>query len=218
MTTFGTETINCPCCGESFEIQLLTSTNTFGVRTTDLYVGAGGFQPILIVIACCPTCGYSSEGYTLREADPVEPAIKEKVFAELKPQVADGVPPPAGQWAFAAQIAEWRGEPDMAVADAWLRAAWAAAQSARTPPEQEAAYRRQAITFFQRALQADPPPDNALILTYLVGELYRRVGHTEQAEAWFNEAITMAEHASQPDASQLADLARQQRDAPKETL
>jgi uncharacterized protein len=52
------------------------------------------------------------------------------------------------------------------------------------------------------------------VLTYLVGELWRRVGDTAQAAAWFNRvAAEITELSTQ---QWVLDAARQQRDCPRE--
>jgi hypothetical protein len=52
------------------------------------------------------------------------------------------------------------------------------------------------------------------VLTYLVGELWRRVGDTKQATEWFNRVASevVDAHTQQ----WVIDAARQQRDCPRE--
>jgi hypothetical protein len=52
------------------------------------------------------------------------------------------------------------------------------------------------------------------VLTYLVGELWRRVGDTVQATAWFNRVP--AEITDLGSQQWVLDAARQQRDCPRE--
>ena len=52
------------------------------------------------------------------------------------------------------------------------------------------------------------------VLTYLVGELWRRVGDTRQATAWFNRVP--AEITDLSTQQWVLDAARQQRDCPRE--
>ena len=61
---------------------------------------------------------------------------------------------------------------------------------------------------------AGVPRDERAVLTYLVGELWRRVGDTSKATAWFNRVpAEVVELASQ---QWVLDAARQQRDCPRE--
>ena len=69
---------------------------------------------------------------------------------------------------------------------------------------------------FERALatyDAVAPEDRAL-LTYLVGELWRRVGDTKRARKWFD--LVSGEVTSQPRDGWILEAARQQRDEPEE--
>ena len=52
------------------------------------------------------------------------------------------------------------------------------------------------------------------VLTYLVGELWRRVGDTRQATTWFNRVP--AEITDLSTQQWVLDAARQQRDCPRE--
>jgi len=52
------------------------------------------------------------------------------------------------------------------------------------------------------------------VLTYLVGELWRRVGDLRQSHAWFNNVP--AEVADTQTQQWVLDAARQQRDCPRE--
>jgi uncharacterized protein len=58
------------------------------------------------------------------------------------------------------------------------------------------------------------PRDERAVLTYLVGELWRRVGDSRQSGAWFNRVTNeIVDSASQ---QWVLDAARQQRDCPRE--
>jgi hypothetical protein len=58
------------------------------------------------------------------------------------------------------------------------------------------------------------PRDERAVLTYLVGELWRRVGDTRVANAWFNRVSTEVVDAATQ--QWVVDAARQQRDCPRE--
>ena len=56
--------------------------------------------------------------------------------------------------------------------------------------------------------------DERAVLTYLVGELWRRVGDLTLATAWFNRVPP--EVTDEPAQQWVLDAARQQRDCPRE--
>lgn len=57
-----------------------------------------------------------------------------------------------------------------------------------------------------------------LILKYLVGELYRRIGESELARNDFDEVIAEASGSQIPNADAIRRLAIQQRDAPEKMM
>jgi len=114
----------------------------------------------------------------------------------------------------AAKVAEWQGMEPRHVADLLLRAAWCCVDEGDV--EAERYFRRKAAWAFERALASwdGVGRDERAVLTYLVGELWRRVGDTQQATAWFNRVPgEVIESAGQ---QWVIDAARQQRDCPRE--
>ena len=67
-----------------------------------------------------------------------------------------------------------------------LRAAWCCVDEGDT--EAERYFRRQSAWMFERALEAydGVERDERAVLTYLVGELWRRIGETSLAAEWFD--------------------------------
>ena len=76
---------------------------------------------------------------------------------------------------------------------------------------------RKAIEHFEKALRAtEVPEDSVAVITYLVGELYRRIGEESYAHLWFDRVPEVA--GQNPKAQWVIDLALQQKTDPKETL
>jgi hypothetical protein len=82
--------------------------------------------------------------------------------------------------------------------------------------EAERYFRRKAAWMLERALSSfdGVVADERAVLTYLVGELWRRVGDTQLATSWFNRVP--AEIADEQTQQWVLDAARQQRDCPRE--
>ena len=114
----------------------------------------------------------------------------------------------------AAKVAEWQGLDVRHVADLLLRAAWCCVDEADT--EAERFFRRKAAWKFEEALSSydGVAREERAVLTYLVGELWRRVGDTRQAANWFNRVSGEITEVSTQQWVQ--DAARQQRDCPRE--
>jgi uncharacterized protein (DUF2225 family) len=214
VTTIAPATIICPVCHQPFETLQLHSTNTFGPRTTDLYQFNGGLQALPYEIHSCPNCGFT--GYDDEfDADHVDESIANLVNERIKPLVK-AEPPTAGRsFEYAAWISIWKGQRAFDTAWLLLKAAWCCSLDELAEPGR--AYRQQAITYFQQAMESNGiPADEKAVYCYLIGELCRRIGESERASMWFDRAIEAA-----PDDEKgrwWAGLAAQQKVNPKEFI
>lgn len=213
MTTFQEVPVSCQCCNHPYKATVLTSTNTFGGRTTDFHTRAAGFDPLYFVVSSCTQCGYTDYSETIIKGEAVPDDIRAHINAELRPIAQAGKVSKPEQYAFMARIFEWKGKPALEIADSYLKAAWLAADGGGGD---EKAYRQKAIAWYQKVLDTPDDRINPLVLMYLVGELSRRIGDTATATRWFDEVIQQA--GNEPADSGIADLARQQRDNPKDTM
>ena len=107
--------------------------------------------------------------------------LKEHVWDELAPRLTVTSPTGAEKYEFAAKVALWQGAEPRRVADLLLRAAWCCVDEGDM--EAERYFRRQSAWIFERALSSydGVERDERAVLTYLVGELWRRVGDTVKA-------------------------------------
>ncbi len=185
MTTLRRIELSCPICGNSFHSQAVVTTNAFGGKRTDFHERAAGTQPLAYLVHMCGECGYSGgEGDFDHEAE-ISPLLKEHVLNELTPLRAETTTG-SGKYEAAAKVAEWQGLDDRNVADLLLRAAWCCVDEGDI--EAERYFRRHAAWAFERALaKYDAVADEErAVLTYLVGELWRRIGDNVKSYAWFN--------------------------------
>ena len=92
----------------------------------------------------------------------------------------------SGKYEAAAKVAEWQGLEERNIADLLLRAAWCCVDEGDI--EAERYFRRHAAWMFERALSKydGVPADERAVLTYLVGELWRRIGDLRQSSDWFD--------------------------------
>ncbi|MEP6780389.1 MAG: DUF2225 domain-containing protein, partial [Gemmatimonadaceae bacterium] len=140
--------------------------------------------------------------------------LRERVMFELAPVMARETATGSLKYEHAARIAEWQGAEPRYLADLFLRAAWCCVDESDT--EAERFFRRHAAWRFTEALAAydGVPTEERAVLTYLVGELWRRVGDDLLANTWFERVpleITDAETQSW-----VLEMAEQQREMPKE--
>jgi hypothetical protein len=186
----------------------LSSTNSFGPLTTDLCRQAAGLSSLPLIVHGCKSCGYAGTESSFRPVSTV-PEVYEWVKASLGPR-SDGFPAGA-KFENAARIAELLGTQPYEAANLWLHAGWCS--SSDSPAGKR--YRCEAVVRFEAAMDADqvPPKDRAAV-TYLIGELHRRTGNGDKANAWF----ARVPDAVGTDSKQqwLVDLAIQQSTDPKE--
>jgi uncharacterized protein len=214
MTTLRAIELTCPICFTTFTSQAVLSTNAFGGKATDFRERATGTQPLPYLVHTCSSCGYTGNEHDFGEGADPGPTIKEHVLDELAPKLSAGPLAGSDKYEFAATIADWQGCEPRRIAELLLRAAWCCADEDDT--EAERYFRRKAAWAFERALAGydGVARDERAVLTYLVGELWRRVGDTRKAQVWFD---MVPDEITDPRTQQwVADAARQQRDRARE--
>jgi uncharacterized protein len=213
MTTLRQIVLSCPVCGNNFESQAVVTTNAFGGKRTDFHEQAAGTQPLAYLVHMCEECGYSGGENDFNPEGEVSPLLKEHVLNELTPSISFSITGSA-KYEAAAKVAEWQGVEERSVADLLLRAAWCCVDEGDT--EAERYFRRQAAWMFERALARYDGVANEerAVLTYLVGELWRRIGDMNQARTWFDR---VHEEVEDSDGQQwIIAAAEQQRTDPQE--
>ena len=218
MTTLQQIELQCPVCETRFRSQAVISTNSFGGKRTDFHERAAGTQPLPYLVHMCNRCGYTGAERDFTEEADVSPMLREQVWTELAPQLTAapnrGAVLGSEKYEAAAKVAEWQGLEPRHVADLLLRAAWCCVDEGDI--EAERYFRRKAAWAFERALDGYDAvaQEERAVLTYLVGELWRRVGDAKQAHRWFDQVAT--EVADSSTQQWVIDAARQQRDCPRE--
>ncbi len=186
MTTLRQIVLSCPICDNNFRSQAVVTTDAFGGKRTDFHERSAGTQPLAYLVHMCGRCGYSGAESDFNTEGEVSPLLRQHVRNELTPLVSFFT---AGsdKYEAAAKVAQWQGLEERSIADLLLRAAWCCVDEEDS--EAERYFRRHAAWMFARALAKY---DGVIrherpILTYLVGELWRRVGDLHQAHAWFDK-------------------------------
>jgi uncharacterized protein (DUF2225 family) len=214
MTTLQQIELTCPVCESRFRSQAVVSTNSFGGKRTDFHERAAGTQPLPYLVHMCNRCGYTGAERDFTDEADVSPMLREQVWTELAPALAKPAVMGSEKYEAAAKVAEWQGLEPRHVADLLLRAAWCCVDEGDI--EAERYFRRKAAWAFERALDGYDAvaQEERAVLTYLVGELWRRVGDAKQARRWFDQVAT--EVADSTTQQWVIDAARQQRDCPRE--
>ncbi len=214
MTTLRQIRLTCPVCGNRFGSQAVLSTNSFGGKRTDFHERAAGTQPLPYFIHVCSGCGYAGSERDFSDEADVTFTLKEHLLTELAPRITMTVLTGSDKYELAARVAEWQGAEPRRIADLYLRAAWCCVDEGDI--EAERYFRRHAAWMFEKALVSFDGVEcnERAVLTYLAGELWRRIGDLGQARVWFDR---VAEEITDPLAQQwVVDAARQQRDCARE--
>jgi uncharacterized protein (DUF2225 family) len=214
MTTLQDIELCCPLCGTDFRSQAVASTVAANVQSTDFRQRAPGAQSLPYLVHMCNHCGYTGVEEDFAEDVDVMPWVKDFVWNELAPKVGGRAFCGSEKYEAAARVAEWQGRSGAQVAELMLRAAWCCEDESDI--EAERYFRRLAAWGFERVLvtSGEKLGENRATLTYLVGELWRRIGDLKAARVWFNRVA--AEVTDPRNQQWLVDAARQQRDRPRE--
>lgn len=214
MTSLQQIELQCPVCETRFRSQAVASTNSFGGKHTDFHERAAGIQPLPYLVHTCTRCGYTGAERDYTEDAEVTPVLREHVWSELAPIIGKSPLTGSEKYEAAAKVAEWQGLEPRHVADLLLRASWCCVDEGDV--EAERFFRRKAAWDFTKALENwdGVACEERAVLTYLVGELWRRVGDIGTARGWFDRVP--AEVVDTATQQWVLDAARQQRDAPRE--
>lgn len=216
MTTLKQIDLTCPICETRFTSHAVLSTNSFGGKRTDFHERAAGAQPLPYLIHICGRCGYAGGERDFSDEADVSPVLREHVLDELAPRLPEvgGTIPGSAKYEFAAKVAAWQGAEPRRIADLYLRAAWCCVDEGDV--EAERFFRRHAAWQFEAALSSydGAEREERAVLTYLVGELWRRIGDLALAGEWFDRVES---EVMDPAAQRwVLDAAWQQRSCPRD--
>ncbi len=214
MTTLHLIELTCPICAREFRSQTVVATNGFGGKRTDFHEQAAGMQPLPYFVHLCTSCGYA--GVTRDFGEEVEATewLRARVWEELSPSLAQSLPSGSLKYEHAAKVASWGGSDPRYLADLYLRAAWCCVDEGDV--EAERFFRRHAAWRFADALAAfdGVPAEERAVITYLIGELWRRVGDEGQAQDWFDRVP--GEVTAPDEQAWVLEVTSQQKTAPRE--
>lgn len=220
MTTLRQEMRACPVCESRFPISLVTSSGSFGADS-DFRPRFWGPDPTEHFVQACMQCGFS--GTEDDFLDGVTEGVIRKIRKFLTPRTRDLTKPSGAfyKYEFLALIYEWEDRSSREVGDGFLRASWIARGVGNR--EKERLYQREAVRRFEEALEVGEcgTQEERAVMSYLVGDLHRRLNRRRRAETWFHRAaeeFEMLEPRIQEDLAWLVDQIRRQIEAPADTF
>ena len=214
MTSLRTIELRCPVCRNHFTSRAVDSTDSMGGESTDFHARSVGVQPLAYLVHLCERCGYAGNEDQFAEDVVLSPGLENRVWNELAPRLSPDGTTGSDKYEFAAKVASWQGEQPRRLGELWLRAAWCCVDE--NDVEGERYYRRHAVWAFEEALATydGVGRDERALITYLVGELWRRIGDEQRAKKWFDRVP--GEITSPTRQRWVADAARQQKHQPRE--
>lgn len=211
--------LRCPVCETRFRTQAVMATNAFGGKHTDFREISSGVQPLAYQVHRCDECGFAGSERDFSEDASVSPLLRAQLQRELAAPTGGpaGQPVPASEkYEVAARIAAWQGSSARQVGEMWLRAAWCSADEHDL--EAERYFRIRAARTLEDGLATYDgiAREERAVITYLIGELWRRAGDTARAATWFD--LVPDELTDPREQAWITNLAAQQRDRPREWL
>jgi uncharacterized protein len=215
MTTLKAVELICPVGKDQFTSRIVASRiPPGGARRTDFYPASEGVRALPFLVHMCERCGFAGNRTQFEADASIGPLVEQRVWNELTPRLSGAPPTASEKYEFAARVAQWLDDPPQRVAELWLRAAWSCVDEGDV--EAERYYRRHAVWQFEEALAAFEyiPRDDRAAYTYLVGELWRRIGDTARARSWFDR---VPDEITKPAGQQwVLFAAKQQQESPRE--
>ena len=214
MTTLNLIELTCPVCENAFRSQTVVATNAFGGKRTDFHERAAGMQPLPYFVHMCTHCGYAGVERDFSEQIDLGDEIRGHVWSDLATALLRELPSGSLKYDHAAKVAEWQGNDPRYLADLYLRAAWCCVDERDI--EAERYFRRKAAARFAEALEQfdGVAIEERAVITYLIGELWRRIGNDDRALEWFDK---VPDEVTEPVAQAwVLEVAQQQRESPRE--
>ena len=208
------KTIECPICGNKFNQKCVKAkTARIISKDSDFFVKYKGINPYFYDIWVCDTCGYSAPKYDFQK---IKSFQKDLVLLELSPKwkprsYPETLTPELAieRYKLALLTTKVTQKPISNSGMLLLKIAWMYRLSEKSDKENQ--YLEMALSSFVSAFQNESFPICGMqrdSFTYLIGELYRRVGNYEQSLLW----LIVSTNTS----SIIKELARDAKDLVKE--
>ncbi|MBI3038707.1 DUF2225 domain-containing protein [bacterium] len=198
----------CPICGRSFTAKVVESVTHQG-QDSDFYPHYIGDNPLphfLVQCKECFYCAYPDDFFTDHNS---VPGLKMNQIQEILNQpIAKKIPQEGLRFFLAGKLYEIQKRNPYLIGNLYLRGSWCCrlAQDRRAEIELQ----QLSVKFLRESVERTTisNPDNVAIVTYLVGEIYRRLEDKNLAREWFK---TVEENLVDPEQQQwLLELTRNQ--------
>jgi uncharacterized protein len=205
--------ITCPVCGSIFKARAVKiAASKVKNKDSDFFTRYLSINPFFYDIYLCNKCGYASmkrDFKNIREAqiELVKEKISPKWTGKKYPELYD-IDVAIERYKLALLNCVIINSRSSKKALNCLKLSWM--YRLKSDAENELAFLREALKGFSDAFYSEKFPIQGMdryTIMYLIGELHRRTGNSDDALLWLSEVIT-----SQNVENKLKDLARDQRD------
>ena len=196
MTRLVGQFFDCPGCHHHFQAEIVESVTHQG-QDSDFFPHYVGEDPLPHFLVQCPQCQYCAypEDYA-GEDKLVHPRTARQISDLLEEDEIRKLPPGARRYFLAGRIYEIQKRNSYHTGNLFLRGSWCCRNVGDRPGE--IGLQQYAVKHFRQAVEHSSilSPENLPVVTYLVGELYRRLEDKSRAREWFGsveEAILDSE-------------------------
>lgn len=209
--------ITCPVCGGEFTSKVVKSSSIrIESKDSDFFIRYLGANPYFFDVWVCEDCGYAAMKSDFPNIKSFEKdIIKNEISSKWKPRSFEEINDPneaIDKYKLALITAVTLKKKNSTIAFLLLKIAWMYRILENEANEQ--VFLKEAVECFVAAYSKEDFPIYGLTrdsLTYLIGDIYRRVNRDEDALTWYSRSITTIGAAQR-----IKELARNGRDLIKE--
>lgn len=180
------QAFQCPICQSHLLSRVVDSVTNQG-QDSDFFPHYIGENPLPFFLVKCPACQFCAYPDEFsRETRPSHKGLTPKKIREILDQpLAKKLPDDAMRFYLAGKISEEETKNPYHIANIYLRGSWCCRQVENRRAEIE--LQQLAVKFFRLAVEQSTlgNPENLPVVTYLIGELYRRLEDKNLAREWF---------------------------------
>lgn len=190
------KTVTCPICSNEFTVKCAKiNSPRIKSKDSDFFIHYSVINPYFYDIWICNQCGYAAPK---KEFPKIKSSEKNSLIKNLAPKWKPRTFPliqneetALERYKLALLTATFTYKDQGYIAFLLLKIAWMYRLLQDT--ENEISFLQQSLKCFEKAFINEPFPICGLqrdSLTYLIGELYRRIGDDTNALSWFSKVIT----------------------------
>lgn len=184
--------VTCPLCKNEYTTKKALSRKLRVVRNdSDFFTAYEDVNPIHYHINVCEQCGYAFMDKTTPK---IKPAQRTQYIDEVAPRWqarsfggVRSVFEAVAACKLAIFCAQFMEEPARTVGGLCLQLAWLYRDMGEEEKEQR--FLKEACDFYEYAYMSDTTLDDQGKMTYLLGDLHRRLGNDNQAITYFSQVV-----------------------------